>query len=250
MLEASEPASARGRSPNPAGTNVRPRTVAIVQSSYIPWKGYFDLIRRADHFVLYDDAQFTRRDWRSRNRIKTKDGPQWLSIPVEARGRPRIRDVRIADPSWPRRHWKRIAAAYARAPYFGTYRAEMEELYGRATSPWLSEINRLFIEAICGWLGIMTPLSWSSEYQLSGGRSERLADLCRQAGAREYLSGPSARAYIDADRFAGVGVTVRYINYSGYPEYLQQHPPFEHAVSSLDLIVNTGPAASQYLLPL
>ena len=94
------------------------RTVAIVQSSYIPWKGYFDLIRHADHFILYDDAQYTSRDWRNRNRIKTKDGVMWLSIPVEVHGRrtQRVRDARVADPSWNRRHWKALATAYARAP--------------------------------------------------------------------------------------------------------------------------------------
>ena len=226
--------------------------MAIVQSSYIPWKGYFDLIRHADHFILYDDAQFTRRDWRSRNRIKTKDGLQWLSIPVEVRGRrtQRVRDARIADPSWARRHWKSLASAYARAPHFPAYRDAIEEAYGRATSPWLSEINRLFIDAICRWLEIVTPLSSSSDYPLAGGTSERVLDQCRRAGATVYLSGPRARAYLDVNLFAGAGVAVRYIDYSAYPEYPQVHPPFAHAVSALDLVLNAGAAASRYLLPL
>jgi hypothetical protein len=226
--------------------------VAIVQSSYIPWKGYFDLIRHADHFILYDDAQFTRRDWRSRNRIKTKDGLQWLSIPVEVSGRrtQRVRDVRIADPSWARRHWARLASAYARAPHFPAYRDALEAAYVRATSPWLSDVNRLFIEVMCAWLEIATPLSWSSDYPLVEGTSERLVDLCRQAGGRVYLSGPRARAYLDLDLFAGAGIPVRFIDYFAYPEYPQVHPPFEHAVSTLDLILNTGPDASKYLLPM
>src|SRR5262245_22128659 len=145
-----------------------PSTVAIVQSNYIPWKGYFDLIRRADHFVLYDDAQYTTRDWRNRNRIKTKDGLLWLSIPVEVQGRrdQRIRDARVADPTWSKKHWKTIAAAYARAAHMSVYRERLEDLFARATSPWLSEVNRHFIEAICGWLGITTRLSWSSEFDL------------------------------------------------------------------------------------
>ena len=226
--------------------------MAIVQSSYIPWKGYFDLIRHADHFILYDDVQFTRRDWRSRNRIKTKHGLQWLSIPVEVRGRrtQRVRDVRIADPSWARRHWKSLASAYARAAHFTAYRDAIEEVYGRATSPWLSDVNRLFIEAICGWLGIATPLSWSSDYALADGASQRLLDLCRQAGGGVYLTGPRARAYLDLNLFAEAGVAVAFLDYSAYHEYPQVHPPFEHAVSALDLILNAGPAASEYLLPL
>jgi hypothetical protein len=227
------------------------RTVAIVQSSYIPWKGYFDLIRRADHFILYDDAQFTRRDWRSRNRIKTKDGLQWLSIPVDVRGRraQRVRDVRIADASWAPRHWKRVAAAYACAPHFAAYRDAVEEVYGRATSPWLSEINRQFIETICACLGFAPSLSWSSDYSLPDGTSERLLDMCRQAGGGVYLSGPRARAYLDMTLFASAGVSVQFIDYD-YPEYPQVHPPFEHTVSALDLIFNAGPEAQKYLLPL
>ena len=228
------------------------RTVAIVQSSYIPWKGYFDLIRHADHFILYDDAQYTSRDWRNRNRIKTKDGVMWLSIPVEVHGRrtQRVRDARVADPSWNRRHWKALATAYARAPYFTTYGEALEDLYGRATSPWLAEINRRFIEAICGWFGIATPLSSSSEYPLVEGRSQRLLDLCVQAGARRYLSGPSARDYLDAGLFERAGVAVSFIDYSGYPEYAQMYHPFTHTVTALDLLLNAGTAAARYLLPL
>ena len=96
------------------------RRVAIVQSSYIPWKGYFDLIRAADEFILLDDVQFTKRDWRSRNRIKTKDGLHWLSIPVHTKGRyeQRILDATVSDPSWAVRHWQTIQGAYARAPHF------------------------------------------------------------------------------------------------------------------------------------
>ena len=227
-------------------------TVAIVQSSYIPWKGYFDLIRRADHVVLYDDAQYTIRDWRSRNRIKTKDGLLWLSIPVEVSGRrfQRVRDARIADPSWNRRHWKTIAAAYARAPHFSTYRDALEDLYDRASSPWLSEVNRGLIEAMCAWLGITTPLSWSSEYPLAEGRSERLLDLCVQLGARHYVSGPSARAYLDIPLFDRAGVSVSFLDYEGYAEYPQISGPFEHYVSALDLLLNVGPTAPRYLLPL
>src|SRR5689334_23874036 len=107
------------------------KCVAIVQSSYIPWKGYFDLIRAADEFILLDDVQFTKRDWRSRNRIKTKDGLSWLSIPVHTKGRQlqKIAETTTADPSWARRHWKSIESAYARTAFFDAYAAPFAAFY-------------------------------------------------------------------------------------------------------------------------
>ncbi len=223
--------------------------VAIVQSSYIPWKGYFDLIRAADEFILLDDVQFTKRDWRSRNRIKTKDGLLWLSIPVHTKGRyeQRILDVTIYDPSWAERHWRTIHAAYARAPFFDVCASPLRALYEKPVSDRLSEINRSLIEGMCAALGIATPITWSSDYDPREGRNDRLIDLCVKAGATDYLSGPSARGYIDESAFASAGVTVHFVDYSGYQEYPQPFPPFEHAVSALDLIFSTGPRAADYL---
>ena len=143
-----------------------------------------------------------------------------------------------------------LTAAYARAANIGTYRERLEEVFARATSPWLSEVNRHFLEAICGWLGIRTRLSWSSDFELVDGKSERLAAICRQAGATTYLSGPSARDYLDAGVFEPLGIHVRFMDYTGYREYPQVHPPFSHAVSIVDLLLNTGPDAPQFLLPL
>jgi hypothetical protein len=227
------------------------KIIASVQSSYIPWKGYFDLIRRADEFILYDSAQFTRRDWRNRNRIKTPNGPLWLTIPVDAKGKfeQAIKDTRVADPRWPERHWRSIQANYARAPYFGAYKAILEELYRGCQSVWLSEINHRFISRICELLSIDTRLTWSMDYPLVSGRTERLVGLCKQAGATEYLSGPLARDYIDAKLFEDAGVTLTYMDYEGYPEYAQLHPPFDHHVSVIDLLVHTGPNATAHMLP-
>jgi hypothetical protein len=223
------------------------KRVAILQSSYIPWKGYFDLMRQVDEFILYDDAQYTKRDWRNRNQIKTKDGLLWLSIPVEVKGKftQAIKDVCISDPSWNEQHFKTIAAAYARAPRFREYRECLEDLYRGAASCRLSDINRRFIEGLATILGIKTKLSWSMDYELPDGRVERLVSLCRQTGATSYLSGPSARDYIqqDAGLFAEAGIEVGYIDYSNYPEYPQLYPPFEHHVSVIDLILNAGPEA-------
>lgn len=226
-----------------------PKRVAIVQSSYIPWKGYFDLIRACDEFVLLDDVQFTRRDWRSRNRIKTKDGLVWLTIPVHNKGRYHqlIQDVTVSDPAWGTRHWRTIHANYARTPFFDDYAPLFERLFLNPVSDRLSLINHSFIGAICDSLGITTRISWSSGYQTRDGRNERLIDVCRSAGATEYLSGPSAREYIDIDAFAENGISVMFARYEGYPEYAQPYPPFEHAVSILDLLFCTGPQALEYM---
>jgi len=225
------------------------KCVAIVQSSYIPWKGYFDLIRAADEFILLDDVQFTKRDWRSRNRIKTKDGLYWLTIPVQTSGRyqQRIMDTTIADSTWSERHWQTIQSAYARTPFFDAYAPQLREAYQRVTSNRLSDVNRSLLERVCQMLGITTPIRWSSEYHPREGRNERLIDLCVKSGATDYLSGPSARGYVDETVFADAGVTVHFADYSGYREYDQPYPPFEHAVSVLDLLFCTGPAATDYL---
>jgi hypothetical protein len=225
------------------------KRVAIVQSSYIPWKGYFDLIRAADEFILLDDVQFTKRDWRSRNRIKTKDGLAWLTIPVHTKGRfeQRIDDVTISDPDWGTRHWNTIRSSYARTPFFADYGPRFEPLFCAPGTDALSRVNHRFIGAICGALGITTPIRWSTEYETRSGRNERLIALCSAAGATDYLSGPSARGYIDEAAWASAGIAVHFADYSHYPEYPQPHPPFEHGVSVLDLLFCTGPRAVEYM---
>ena len=225
----------------------RKRT-AIVQSSYIPWKGYFDLIRSVDAFILLDNVQFTRRDWRSRNRIKTHHGLAWLSIPVHTRGRytQLIQDTTTSDPDWGRRHWQTIRANYGKAPHFYLYADRLAALY-EDPPPRLSQINHVFITAICDMLGITTPITWSSEYETREAPSERLIDLCLAVSGAEYLSGPSASNYLDVAAFEAAGIAVQFADYSGYPEYPQPHGPFEHAVSVLDLLFCTGPRALDFM---
>lgn len=225
------------------------KSVAIVQSSYIPWKGYFDIMASVDEFILYDDRQFTRRDWRNRNRIKTPEGTRWLTIPVESKGRyeQRIDETVIGDPRWADRHWSTIVGSYGRASHFSDYRDTLEELYRTSTERRLSAVNRRFLQAIAGLLGIRTTLSWSTDYEAEGAKTERLVSLCRAAGATEYVTGPRARNYLDETAFDEAGIGLSYFDYSGYPEYEQLHPPFEHEVTALDLIVHTGAEAPQYM---
>lgn len=216
--------------------------VAIVQSNYIPWKGYFDIIAAVDEFILYDDMQYTRRDWRNRNQIKTPQGLQWLTVPVQVSGRyhQKIRDTRIDGPGWASAHWKALVQNYRRAPCFDETAQWLEPLYLQARYTHLSELNRCFIAAICERLGITTTVSNSWDYTLPDGRTERLAALCVQAGATEYVSGPSAREYIDERVFADLGIKLTWVDYAGYPPYPQLWGEFTHAVSILDLLFNCG----------
>ena len=235
--------------PKPENGPSNVRRVAISQSNYIPWKGYFDLIRSVDEFVLFDTAQYTRRDWRNRNRIKTPAGPAWLTIPVIVKGRylQTIQETEVSDPSWPEQHWKTLVHSYARAPFFDHYRDHFAELYLGCQEKLLSQINYRFMVAITRVLGINTRLSWSAEYPQIEGKTERLLGWCRQLKATEYLSGPAAKDYIDESLFAEAGIQVRFMDYSGYPEYKQLYPPFDHAVSIVDLIFNEGPNAIRYM---
>jgi hypothetical protein len=225
------------------------KRIAIVQSCYIPWKGYFDLINLVDEFILYDDRQYTRRDWRNRNRIKTPQGSQWLTIPVEVKGRytQRIDQTVISDPDWAEKHWKTLAQNYASASCFHDYAEYVETLYASAKEPMLSVVNRRFLETICDLLGIETKLSWSTDYEAEGTRTGRLINLCNLAGATSYLSGPRAREYLDAALFDRAGIELKYIDYSRYPEYQQPHPPFDHAVTVLDLLFSVGENAPRYM---
>lgn len=225
------------------------KKIAILQSNYIPWKGYFDIINMVDEFILYDDVQYTRRDWRNRNQIKTSTGLIWLSIPVHVKGRydQKIKDTFVNDPSWSDIHWKAISLNYSKAPYFKDIAPILKELYDQAkTISKLSEINYLFIKKITELLEINTKITWSMDYSIISGRSERILDLCIQAGANEYLSGPAAKGYLNESIFRDAGISVSWMEYGGYPEYPQLYgPAFYHNVSIIDLLFNKGIADSK-----
>lgn len=225
------------------------KKIAIVQSNYIPWKGYFDLIASVDEFIVYDEVQYTRRDWRNRNRIKTPQGLQWITVPVRVKGRylQSIAETEIEGDEWAERHWKSLRSAYARADHFAAVAEAFEPLYARGRFTHLSALNRALIGAVCAFLGIRTRLASSSDYELAPGRSARLARLCEQAGATEYVSGPSARAYLDEEEFASRGIRVSWFDYGGYPEYPQLWGGFAHEVSILDLLFNCGASAPRFM---
>lgn len=228
------------------------KRVAILQSNYIPWKGYFDIIASVDEFIFYDEMQYTKNDWRNRNKIKTPNGTQWISIPVITHGHitdnVRIMDAKIADKKWAKSHWNTIAQFYKKAPYFQEYAPIFKEIYeSLENEEFLCNVNYKFIYAILKILDIKTKVSFSTDYGLIEGKTERLVDLVQKAGGNEYISGPAAQDYIKKELFDAAGIKLTWMDYSGYPEYPQLYPPFEHGVSILDLIFNCGPNARKFM---
>jgi hypothetical protein len=223
----------------------------VIQPSYIPWRGFFDLIHRADTFVFYDDVQFDKHGWRNRNRIKTSAGTQWLTLPVKKKGNVenavRICDVELdAASRWGKKHLATLSQSYARAPFAERTLSLVRPFYERSYEK-LADLTIDLTTAIAKDLGITrTRFIRSSTLALTGAKNERLIQLLREVGATHYISGPSARDYIDAEAFARASITLEYAKYE-YPEYEQLHPPFDPFVSVLDLLFMKGPESSSYI---
>src|SRR5437868_37017 len=206
----------------------------VLQSNYVPWKGYFDLIQSADVFVFYDEVQYTKNDWRNRNRICSKNGLHWLTIPVNRDSvKLKISEVTLPDPRWQSDHYKTLYQSYRSACYFHQIEPLLRDFYQDRAWTGLSEFNRYCVESISHVLGLSARFLNSKDFCLEGGRVERLVSLLRQIGVTEYLSGPRARAYLAGAEhlFAAAGVSLLFKSYDGYPQYPQLHEPFEHSVS-------------------
>ncbi|HEX4167294.1 MAG TPA: WbqC family protein [Bryobacteraceae bacterium] len=224
----------------------------ILQPSYIPWRGYFHQIQKADTFVFYDDVQYEQgRSWRNRNRIKTAAGSQWLTIPLQSHGAHR-KDVAInemrtqSDGLWRHKHWETIRHSYSRAPYFAQYRSMIEGWY-RAEGDNLAEFTIATTIELASALGIgHTRFVRSSSLSATGAKTPRLLSILRALGATRYISGPAARDYLDVVALESAGIAVEWMTYE-YPEYPQLFPPFDPQVSILDLLLNTGPSAAQFI---
>ena len=224
------------------------KKIAILQSNYIPWKGYFDLINMVDEFIFYDEVQYTKNDWRNRNKIKTPQGIQWLTIPVRQESLDqKIKDTKISDKKWNIKHWRTISQNYSKAKYFKDYKDIFEELYLTCDEEYLSEINYKFITTINEILEIKTKLRWSSEFELVDGQTEKLLGICKDCNADIYLSGPAAKDYFNEELAKQENIKVEWMDYSGYKEYEQLNPPFEHGVTILDLIFNEGDRAKEFM---
>lgn len=219
-------------------------SVAVLQPSWLPWLGYFDLIDRVDVFVLYDNVQFDKHGWRNRNRIKTASGEQWLTVPVRHGGRfgQTVGDVEIdGQGGWQKKHRASIVQNYRRAPFFEAYWPELD---GLLSQPWpqLAPLNLGFIRMACRWLGITTPIVPASELSVAGDRNQRLVALCAALGASHFVSTDAARAYLDLGLFGAQGVSVEWQSYR-HPVYRQLYGDFISHLSVIDLLFNHGPAS-------
>jgi hypothetical protein len=223
----------------------------ILQPSYIPWRGYFDQIRRADVFIFYDDVQYDKHGWRNRNQIKTANGKQWLTIPVHSQGVTQgiaIRDVQIDwRTAWPEKHLKALTSSYARTPYFKQYLPMLEEFYARHDT-CIADFTIETTIRLARELGLQhTQFMRSSGLEgIDGHRTERLIQILKKVGADHYISGPSAREYIEGGKFKEAGISLEYMEYA-YLEYPQLYPPFEPQVSVLDLLFMTGKDAHRFI---
>ncbi len=226
-------------------------TCVILQPSYIPWRGYFHQIRKADLFIFYDDVQYDRHGWRNRNRIKTPAGPKWLTIPLRSTGaRPQdtlIRDMRISsEDNWSKRHFETLRHNYAQAPYFARYRPMLERWYANAPASLADFVIPTTVE-LAAELGVSnTRFIRSSMLNCEGAKTERLLAILQKVGATRYISGPAAKQYLDVAALNAAGIGVEWMAYE-YTEYPQLFPPFDPQLSALDLLLNTGPEAGRFI---
>jgi WbqC-like protein family len=226
----------------PASCSPSMKRIAIIQSAYVPWRGFFDLIGRCDEYVIFDTVQYAKRHWHNRNKVKTAGGPVWITIPVATKSRfeQPIQEVRVSEP-WAEKHWRTIAFNYRRAPHYKTLAPRLETLLEAASEEiYLTRINERFLCEIATMLGLKTKITRDATYAPLGSKTARLLDICLKAGATHYLSGPSAREYLDENAFREAGIEVEWMHYPAYPAYPQLWAPFEPAVSILDLLLNAG----------
>lgn len=228
--------------------------VTILQPSYIPWRGYFHQILKSDLFIFYDDVQYDKHGWRNRNRIKTPNGVQWITIPVLSGGAVKdntpINQIQIDwQRNWNKKHWQMLKQSYARSPFFKNYENLLDQFYN-AHPLLLADFTIEMTISLAGELGITgTKFMRSSELQgIEGHKTDRLINILKRVGATGYISGPSAKDYLDEGSFQNVGISIEYMNYD-YPAYPQLFPPFDPYVSILDLLFMTGSDAIQYIEP-
>jgi hypothetical protein len=225
------------------------KRVAISQSNYVPWIGYFDLISSVDEFVFYDEVQYTRRDWRNRNRIVVSGDVHYLTLPILNRGRyhQKISEAEFSHPCALQRHWKTLSQSYRKAPYFDEISDLLEPIYlGGYTR--LSALNVDLVTAVCRYLDIRTTLRQSSEFELPPGRSERLLSICEQLQATAYVSGPASQAYLDVPLFTEHGISCSFFDYGPYPAYPQFCRPYQSGLSILDVLFHCGAEARHHLI--
>jgi hypothetical protein len=222
--------------------------VAILQSNYLPWKGYFDLIASCDKFILFDHVQYTKNDWRNRNLIKSKQGLSWITIPTGQNINRAINEVYVNNVIWKRKHLTSFICNYSKAKHFHEIYELIKPLY-LTEENHLSTINQERIQLICDYLNIKTKISTSTDYEIRGEtKNEVLKNICLQAGASIYLSGPSAKSYIEPYLFSQNNISLEWMSYTSYPSYPQLWGTFNHHVSIIDLLFNCGMESRKFML--
>lgn len=226
------------------------KKVAVLQSNYIPWKGYFDLINDVDLFVFYDEVQYTKNDWRNRNKIYSLQGLSWITVPVTYSLGQTIAETKINQESgWQKNHWNKLENAYKKAPYWNQYKDFFYHVYFEKQWDFLSDLNQYLIKHISAeFLDIKTKFDVSTNYSSHGQRAEKLLSLLQSIGTSIYISGPAAKSYLPEEEFNDAGISVIWKDYSHYRPYKQIKEPFEHGVSIVDLLFNTGENAKEYAL--
>jgi hypothetical protein len=220
---------------------------ALIQSNYLPWKGYFDIIHDVDVFVFVEDVQYTSKDWRNRNKLKTPYGAKWISVPVMGGVHQKIYEARINySQNWMRKHKTMINANYNVSEYYDTYKEDIFEIYEQKFET-ISELNIYAIKKICKILDINTKLINSTSLNTHGTKDDKIIEICSKIGADVYLSGPAAKAYIVNEKFEQAGIILEYKDYSGYPQYSQKWGEFDHFISIIDVIFNCGDKAPYYI---
>lgn len=224
------------------------KRVAILQSNYIPWRGYFDIIGMVDEFIFHDDLQYTKQDWRNRNKIKTKNGLVWLTIPCGSNEKRLINEVTLMDTSWQKKHWDIIKANYMKAEFFNQYKEFFEDIYLSKVWYNLSDLNQYLIKKISIDILRLKPIfTNSTDYNPEGKKQFRVLDLCKKSETDVYISGPAAKNYIDTALFIKNDISIEWMDYGNYQEYKQLFPPFNGNVSIIDLLFNVGDDAISYL---
>ncbi len=215
-------------------------TTVILQPSYIPWIGYFEQILKSDIFVFYDDVQYTKNDWRNRNKIKTPQGTAWLSIPVQFKLGDKINEIKITS-DWKEKHLKTIRNFYKKSIYFDeVYPIFEKELNKKHSS--LSDLDIDIIKSLSNYLGLKAKFYKSSELNIGGDKNNRLINICKHFDTTHYLSGKAAQSYLDIDLFDSNNITVEYQNFIHKP-YTQLYGEFIPYLSILDLLFNCGKAS-------
>jgi hypothetical protein len=215
--------------------------VAVHQPQYLPWIGYFDKMRRADVFCYLNDVQYKKNEWQNRNRIKTAQDWQWLTVPVRYRFPEKINEVRINNTiPWSKKHLQALKTNYNRAPYFKAYISIFEDIFSREWE-FVSELNIHLIERLKETLQMQAKTTTvSSELTLREEPTDRLIDICKALGADTYLAGQGGADYMDVTRFAENGLKV-IIQEFKHPVYPQLFKDFKSHLSIVDMLFNCGP---------